>query len=229
MRVSILAAMTLLVLVRSGSAQDRGLDDPLKPLPKRPLTRQELDRRASEPKCAEGLRRERAEQFTEALKAYQEAARLDPNSSAVIKVQIPILLGMERVSDAVDACKKVVALDPGDYKTWFLLGKLHKSSARYVDAIAALESASKSVALKKHPEAAQGIYFELGALYESAEKFGPAADAYNKAAEILEHPDAIMAKGDFPRALILARAADTYEKIGQLYRKAKHYDDAVAH
>ena len=103
-----------------------------------------------------------------------------------------------------------------------------KTLAKYPEAIAALETGLKCDGLKNHPESAQQMYFEMGNLCESVERFGPAADAFNKAAEILEHPDLIMAKGNIPREAILARAAETYEKIGQLYRKAKRYDDALA-
>ncbi len=229
MRVSFLTAIATLAVAGSISAQDLRVDEPLKVLvPKSPPTRQELERRDSLHKYVEGLRLERAEQFKDALRAYEEAARLDPNAPALVRVQIPILIGMDRLGDAQNACTKVVALDPGDFKTWFLLAKLHKSSIRYADAIAALESGLNAAAIKDHPEAAQALYFELGSLFENTEKFGPAADAFNKAAEILEHPDLIMAKGNFPRAMILARAADTYEKIGQLYNKAKRHDDAIA-
>src|SRR5439155_12404015 len=125
-------------------------------------------------------------------------------------------------------CNKVVALDPGDYSIWYVQTKLLKKLAKYPEAIDALENGLKSAALKDHPEAAQHLYFELGNLYESTDKFGPAADAFNKAAAILEHPDVIAEKGHFPREAILARAAETYEKIGQLYRKAKQYDAAIA-
>jgi tetratricopeptide (TPR) repeat protein len=141
---------------------------------------------------------------------------------------VPILLTMSRLDDALAACKNVVALDPGDFSTLYVQGKIHKASLQYPQAIAVLQTALKTEKLKDHPEAAQAIHFELGYLFERTDKFGPAADAYNKAAAILEHPDQIEAKAHVPREAIIARAADIYENIGALYRKAKQYDESIA-
>ncbi len=94
-------------------------------------------------------------------------------------------------------------------------------------AIASLNIALKSERLKEHPEAAQALHFELGSLYESSEKFALAAEAYNKAAAILEHPDLIEARANIPHQAVLLRTAETYEKIGQLYRKAKQHEQAI--
>ena len=141
---------------------------------------------------------------------------------------MPLLIAMQRLTDALKMSKKVVALDPGDYAIWYVQAKLLKKFAKYPEAIAAMENALKSALLKDHPEAAQQLYFELGELCESTDKFSHAAEAFAKAAAILEHPDQIMRKGPFPRELIVARAAETYEKISNLYHKAKKYDEAIA-
>ena len=226
---SFLAGALFLGLAGSAWGQNIRLEDPPKILePKSPPTRQELERRDSLKKYAAGLQLEREDRFDEALKAFEEAARLDPDAPAVFKAQVPILIAMQRLTDALSACKKVVDLNPGDYSIWYVQAKVLKKFAKYPEAIAAMENALKSDLLKDHPEAAQQLYFELGELCESTEKFGPAADAFNKAAAILEHPDQIMRKGPFPRELILARAAETYEKISQHYRKAKRNDEAIA-
>src|SRR5262249_52768388 len=45
---------------------------------------------------------------------------------------------------------------------------------------------------------------------------------------ILEHPAPIMEKEPIPEAIILTKASETQEKIAQLYRKAKRFDEAVA-
>src|SRR5688572_25653040 len=122
MRVPLFAALVLFFLAGSSDAQNARPDEPLKVyVPKTPPTRQELDRRDSLYKYVEGVRLEREERFKDALKAYEEAARLDPDAVAVVQAQIPILLGMNRLTDAENACKKAVALDPGDFKTWFNL------------------------------------------------------------------------------------------------------------
>jgi tetratricopeptide (TPR) repeat protein len=227
--LAVLAATLLLNLAARALGQSITFDDPPKLyVPKQPPTRKEIDQRDSLHKYVYGLWCEHNDRFVEALKAFEEAARLDPDAPALVKAQVPILIAMDRSADALAACKKVVELDPGDYSIWFVTAKLHKTMAKYLEAIAALQNALKSEALKEHPEAAQHLYIELGNLCERTDKFGAAADAFNKAAAILEHPDQIAEKGHVPRAAVLARASETYERIGQLYRKAKRYDDAVA-
>lgn len=194
----------------------------------KPATKREIDERQSLHQYVDGLLFLRAERFADALKAFEEAARLDPDAPALVKAQAPILIGLGRYADALAACKKVVALDSADYGAWYAQAKILKTLVKYDEATTALESAMKSERLKDHPEAAAQLHAELGELYEHAKKFGPAADEYTKAAAIFEHPDQIVAKGHVPRELVLARASETYEKIGLLYRKAKQYDDAIA-
>jgi tetratricopeptide (TPR) repeat protein len=232
MRDVLIAHLTsALFLGLAGSAWGQNIahDDPPKLyVPKQPPTRKDLEQRDALHKYVYGLLCEREDRFAEALKAFEEAARLDPDAPALAKAQVPILVGMDRYADALAACKKVVGLDPGDYAIWYVQAKLHKTMAKYPEAIAALQSGLRSAALKDHPEAAQHLYIELGSLHESTDQFGAAADAFNKAAAILEHPDQIAEKGNVPRAAVLARASETYERIGHLYRKAKRYDEAVA-
>ena len=50
----------------------------------------------------------------------------DPEASAVVKAQIPILLGLDRTTEALAAARKAVELDPADHETWFVYGRLHK-------------------------------------------------------------------------------------------------------
>jgi tetratricopeptide (TPR) repeat protein len=219
------AILAGLVIVSSIQAQD---DRPKVIVPKEPATKQERDRKESLYQYTFGLDHLRDDRFAEALKAFEESARLDPKSAPPVKAQVEILVAMTRYTDALNACKKVVELDPGDYLMWYAQAKLLKALNRYPDAIAVLEKGVKCDALKEHPEAAQAFYVDLGELLENANKFGPAADAYKHAAAILEHPDQIIAKGPFPRDGIQARAAEIHEKIGQLYLKAKRYPDAVA-
>lgn len=228
-RPTIFAAFVFLFMSGTLGAQNIRFDDPPKLyVRKQPPTRQELNQRDSLHQYVDGLLFFHEERYADALKAFKEAARLDPDAPALYKAQIPILIGMDRFTDAIATAGKVVALDPGDYATWYVLAKLHRSSARYPEAIAALERGVKSAAIKDHPEAAQQLYLDLAGLYESTDKFSLAADAYTKAAAILEHPDQIEAKAQIPRAAILARASETYEKIGELHRKAKQYEQAVA-
>ena len=225
---SVLLTLVFLSLLDGASGQNIVLHDPPRRyVPEKPPTRQEMERVDALHQYVHGLVCETEDRLDDALKAFEESARLDSEAPAAFKAQVPILIAMDRLSDALKVSRQVVALDPGDYSSWYVTAKLHKTMVKYPEAIAALESGLKSDQLKKHPEAAQQLYFELGSLYENTDKYGLAADAFAKAAAILEHPDLIMDKGPFPRELIEGRAAETYEKISQLYRKAKQFDQAI--
>lgn len=204
-------------------------DDPPKPyVSTRPVTRKEWSRRESLKHYVLGLLCEHEDRLVEALKAFEEAARLDPEAAAVFKAQIPLLMGLDRRADALAAAQKVVALDPDDYHTWFLVGRIHKLSGHLTEARKALASGVKAPSLGEHPELAQEMYHELGALHEAAGELTEAVAAFTAAASILDHPDLILEHGPFKRESILARAAETYERIGHLQRKLKNFDQAAA-
>src|SRR4051794_26098274 len=96
-RLPPLARAILLSLSPLARGQERSFDDSPKPyVPKRPPTRAEIDRRESLKTYVYGLLCEREDRLLEALKAYQDAARLDPGEAAVIKAQVPILLALDR-------------------------------------------------------------------------------------------------------------------------------------
>jgi tetratricopeptide (TPR) repeat protein len=223
------SAVALVLLVASGvTAQNIALDDAPRPLvSKKPRTQKEIDRRESLFQFVRGLMCEREDRLLEALKAFQEAARLDPEPAAVYKVQIPLLIALERGGDAAEMCAKVVERAPDDCEAWAILARMHKVLGHSAEARQALEKGLKTMSLEDRPELAQQMYFDLGALLEAAEKHGQAADAYRKAADLLDHPDVIAAHAHVGKDTVLQRAAETYERIGDLYRKAKKFEQAA--
>jgi tetratricopeptide (TPR) repeat protein len=197
-------------------------------VPLRPPTRKEIERRDSLKQYAFGLLLERADQFLEALKAFEEAARLDPDAPAVFKVQVPILLTLGREKAALAAITKVLELDPGDRETWYLAARLHKSMGNYPEARRALERGLGTPDLQDHADVAQQMYLELAGLYELADQIPQAIGALAEAAKILDHPDVLMEYGPFNRDMITARAGETHERIGNLYRKQGKLAEAAA-
>ncbi|MBM3997356.1 MAG: tetratricopeptide repeat protein [Planctomycetes bacterium] len=190
-------------------------------------TQADKDRREPLYQYVFGVQSMREENYDAALNAFQAAAKLDPAAPAYFRAQVPILAGSGRMADALMACKKALALDSDDFSAWYLLAKLQKALVEYPDAIVSLERGLKTSDIQGHPEVAQMFHIEVATLYEGANKFGPAADHFQKAIAILEDPDRIVQKAHVPREVVLLRAADTYEKVGLLYRKAKQYDEAV--
>ena len=195
---------------------------------KQPPTQKELDQRASLHQYALGLLCQREDRLLEALKAFEAAARLDPEAPAVFKAQAPLLLALERGADAAAICKRALALDPEDYETWFLTGRIHKSLGQFAEAQKDFERGLATEAVKERPDIAQGMWLELGTMHEIAEETAPALKAFTAAVAILDHPDVLLDYGPFDRETIVSRAAETYERIGNLYRKAKKYPEAIA-
>ena len=203
-------------------------DRPAPYVPKSPPTRKEIERRDSLKQYVLGLLLERGDQFLEALKAFEEAARLDPEAAAVFKAQVYILLTLGREKDTLTAVNKVLDLDPGDRDMWFLAGRLHKSLGNYPEARHALKRGLGTPDLPDHPDVAQQMYLELAGLCELADDMPAAIQALTEAAKILDHPDMLMEYGPFSRDMILARAGETHERIGNLLAKQKKYEEAVA-
>ena len=227
--LSRLGALSLLVLAAPPlAAQLPRLEDPPKLyVPAQPPSAAERQRRESLKQYVLGLLCEREDRLLEALKAYEEAARLDPTAPAVFQAQIPLLVALDRGRDALAACKTSLKLDPDSHAAWHLASRLHKGLGQFAEAQQALERGLKTASIKEHPDLAQQMWLDLGAMHELADETEPAIRALTEAAKILEHPDVLLDHGPFDRDMILARCADTYERIGNLYRKTKHYHEAI--
>ncbi|MBI3407547.1 MAG: tetratricopeptide repeat protein [Planctomycetes bacterium] len=224
-----LVLFVLAFFAAPAAAQVPALDDLPTPYKStRPMTRKEVHQRASLHQYALGLLCEREDRLLEALKAYEEAARLDPETPAVFKAQAPILLALDRVKDAQNVFRKALALDPADYETWFMAARIHKTLAEYAEARKSLQRGLEARGIADVPELAQQMYIELGQLHESAEDLPQAIAAFRAAVKILDHPDLVMDHGPFPRDAVLARAADTHERLGHLLRRLKRFDEALA-
>jgi tetratricopeptide (TPR) repeat protein len=195
--------------------------------PTRPPTRQELNRREALKRYAFGLLCEHDDRLLEAVRAFEKAARLDPEAAGVFKALIPLYLAMDRAADARVATRKVLDLDPGDYETWFIYGRQLRGDGKLKEARAALARGLACPALGDRPELAQQMHFDLGVMYESAQEYAKAAAAFTAAVKILEHPDALLDVGPFSPEEIAIRAAELYERIGRVYLQARNYDQAL--
>jgi tetratricopeptide (TPR) repeat protein len=221
-------AVLLLAVTAPAPAQQSGPDDPPKVLVPKNADPKARDRRAALYRFMDGTACVREDRLLEALKAFQDAVELDPEPAAPYKAQLPLLIALERGTDAVATCRAVLQRNPDDYEVWAILGRLYKAMAQYPAARQALEKGLKAAGLEDRPELAQQINYDLGALYESDNQFGPAADAYTRAACLLDHPDVIAEHAGIGKELVVERAAEIYERIGDLYRKAKKHEQAVA-
>jgi tetratricopeptide (TPR) repeat protein len=208
--------------------QDPATDERPLPYAGKAPTRKDVERRDSLHQYVLGLLLERADKIVEALRAFEEAARLDPEQPAVFKAQVVLLLAMNREKDALATVSKVLELDPSDHEMWFLAGRLNRAMGNDKEARLALKRGLEAPGIQDHPDAAQQIYLDLGAMCEAAGEIPQAIAAFTGAVKILDHPDLLMEHGPFNRDSILARSAETHERLGNLYRKGKKFDEAVA-
>lgn len=224
--------MILGILIALAGTPVYGQSSAFDELPKRfvplqPPTQRELDERQSLHFYTLGLLCEREDQLLEALRAYEQSAKLDAGAAAPVKAQIPILVALDRRPEALALSKKAVELDASDYESWFLRSRLLKNSGATGEAIAALARGLALPDLKDHPDMAQQMYLDLGTLQESLKDYEAAAESLAKAAKLFEHPD-LGELSPFNPEFLQLRAAETYERIGQLYLQAKNYEAALA-
>src|SRR5207253_524014 len=137
-------------------------------VPTRPPTRQELDRRESLKRYALGLLCEREDRLLEAIRAFEYAARLDPEAAPVFKALIPLYLAVDR-------------------------GVMYESAQEYEPAAAAFAEAAK---ILEHPDAllelgplgpqdlalrGADLYERIGRAYLQVRKHDQALAAFRKA------------------------------------------------
>jgi tetratricopeptide (TPR) repeat protein len=217
-------ALTVLLVAVAGVRAE----PPTPAAPLRPPTRQELDRQEALRLYGLALLEERDSRLIEAVSTLERAARLDPESAQLPRTLVPLYLALDRADDALQACRKALDIDPGDHETWFLYARQLKNQARTADAVAALEHAAACPSMKEHPDLRLQVYFDLGVLHEGAQELDKAAAAFSEVVALLEKPDAALEQGDASREEIANQTAETYERLGKVYVRARRFDQAVA-
>ena len=167
----------------------------------KPITRQDADCRASLKQYVLGLLCEHEDRLLEALKAYEEAARLDPQAARGLQGQVPLLWPWSAARTRSPPSHKVLELDPADHETWFVRARLAKSVGQFKEA-QALKRGLESPGIKDRPDVAQQMYLDLGGMHETDDEFPQAIEAFTRAVKILDHPELLMEHGDIPREMI---------------------------
>ena len=126
----------LLLLTVAGSAAWGQASLEERPVVKE-LSRAELEfrksdelNRAAQTLFGLGVMRHRGDRWLEAVAILEEAAKLDPQTPAASRELITLYLSLAREEDALDACRKVLQLDPADSDTAFQAAKLYRSDGR---------------------------------------------------------------------------------------------------
>jgi tetratricopeptide (TPR) repeat protein len=143
--------------------------------------------------------------FEKGLKAFQDAAALDPKLQiAQLNVGIA-LLNLTRMEPAKDLLEAAVKRDPKDPHSWFNLGLLYKNSNNPEGAIDAFRHV-----VEIDPDDSDSWYF-LGATYSQSRQFPQAIDAFQHALKL----NPLHASAEFG----IARA---YQQSGDTSRSREH-------
>src|SRR5262245_58186753 len=119
-------AWPLFVLLVGSVAEVCGQQDGDRPepfVPARSESRHELKHREARKLYAEALICQREDRVVEAMRLYEKAVQLDPESPILHRALVPIYLALGKVDDGLAECKKTLALDPGDHATWCLYAR----------------------------------------------------------------------------------------------------------
>ena len=113
--------------------------------------------------------------FEKGLKAFQDAAALDPKLEIAKLNQGIALLNLTRIDPAKQSLEEAVKRDPNDPQAWFNLGLLYKNSDNPQGAVHAFRHVTEI-----DPNDADTWYF-LGAAYAQVKQYPQAIDAFQHA------------------------------------------------
>jgi tetratricopeptide (TPR) repeat protein len=217
----LLAALLLAATTRARS------EFPSPHVPARPPTQQELDRAEAQKQFALGALREHDSRFLEAVRAYEEAARLDPDAQPVHVARARLYFALDRAEDGIAAARKAVELDPDDYDTAYLLARQLRGLDRPREAAEVLAGASARPGLKDDPQMNAQLHYELGGLCEQTGDLAGAERAFGVVLSVLDEPAALLEQGNFNKEEVAQQAADTCERLARVCLKAGRADRAA--
>ncbi len=176
-----------------------------------------------------GVMRRHSDRWLEAVELLEQATKLDPESAAPYRALVPLYLSLAREEDALQACRKVLELDPDDCPTAFQLAKLLKNEGQIRDAITVLNQAADGKYAGDDAELLYNVLIELADLREKAEDYDAASKSFRRLAKHLTEQKPVLLGGDVlsneEYVVALARA---YEKAGDCQLKVNRYDEAIA-
>lgn len=222
-----LALVGLFALLGGPAFSRAETDKPVPLVPRTPLSKQEMDRREAQKLFGVASLHVSANRLVEAVRAYEKAAKLDPESAAILRALFGLYVALDRTDDALDAGKKTLKLDPEDCQSAFVYSRQLRGLDRKKEAVAAMELASKSKRLADRPELAAQVWFELGVMHEEDGRWGQAEKAFRQVVALLDNPKGLVDGGKYSRENIATQASETLERIGKLCLKDGRPDDAV--
>ncbi len=217
----------LLVALVPAAAQTTDADPPTRHVPAKPASRQELDHLEAVKLYGRGVALEHQNRLIEAMRTFEQARRLDPDSAAIHRALVPLYFALDRLDDALTSCRRVLELDPGDYEIGYRYARQLRVLGRHKEAIFVLERTAECPKLKERLEVRAQVFYDLGQLQEDAGELGKAEKSLREVLAVLDNPAALMEQGPYNREEIDKQAAETHERLGKLYLKSKKSAEAI--
>lgn len=209
--------------------RDMNLEPTPKPLKPSAGTPQQQRHYAALKLYAQGRALDRQSRFVEALEAYQDALKQEPDIAEVYEALIPLCFQLDRPRQALDYCKKALELRPGNYLLWYRYGQELRDAGQRPEARDALSRAIKARELKEKLPLYVQVLFALAAVQEELKEYGPAAVSYAELVDLLAEPEKINPElTEQARKQIAEEVAKTYERLGELYLLAGKPEQAIA-
>ncbi|HVS36060.1 MAG TPA: hypothetical protein VMS17_10810, partial [Gemmataceae bacterium] len=197
-------------------------------VPVKPVNRRDLDHVEALKAYALGVVAEHDNRLIEAVKHYEEAARLDPDAAAPLRALAPLYVALDRSDDALDACRKALQLDPEDANTGYFYARQLRAAGKIPEAVAVFARTAGLPGLKDKPGLRLPILLDMGAVCETAGDLKKAEAAFRDAIAVLDKPDVLMEQEPISRAEIDGQAAEIDERLARLCLKDGRPDQAAA-
>lgn len=173
-----------------------------------------------------GLMYERRNRLLEALRTFEMAAKLDPESISIRRSLVPLYLALDRLDDAKNAAAVVLKGTPDDYRIAYAMGRHLRSIGRRPDAIEFLNLATRSKTLSTRPDLASSIWYDLAVEQELENLLTEAEQSLLVVINLLSKPQALVEVTGVAVDDIRSQAAEVQERFGQVSLKLKKIDQA---
>jgi len=172
------------------------------------------------------LRRER---LLTAAQQLESAAKTDPGAAAPKRELIRVYSQLGREPDAIRIAKELLERDPTDVETAHALARLYLDMGELKDALAAGRLAAGTELPLERADKSVAVYRDLATICEKMKLPAAAAEALEKAVEIVvdQRAEVIKARAFTPRDADLT-AAECLEKLGKLRTSERKFAEAAA-
>lgn len=169
-------------------SSEPGADDAATEL-KNPLDTPDQNKRKATAAYMAGQAAQKKGELNEALKRYEEAAKLDPTAADPLRAQAMLYRRMGRMQQAVVVAQKAVDLDKEDYKTRLELAVLLLSRRQIDQATKLIDEALESKSLNKGSVDFVQLHTVRSRIFLSLRNLAESANSYRVILEALLKPE----------------------------------------